>query len=247
MNHIEQSVLKELKSGHKRWTFAIDVRRFFTDVNGAIIDKALVPAKFKIKYPIYMIGDFDKNGGYRQAQNVRPPLPGIVYLTSFVVGGGFSTFNIVGFSGVDTIKDQLLPGDIVNVFTDSNLNPSIFIWIVQQNTFGALGSILNNFSTMQDDKHLGPIKLKNANYYALDVNNQSVTDQFDEDWFMTTTDNIGNQNTNSIRTATWLTPETKQTGFVRVQLDWSFTQYLGVNFYMIFNTDFISVNFNLNQ
>lgn len=247
MNHIEQAVLQELKSGHKRWTFAIDIRRYYTDVNGVLIDKAAVAAKYKVKMPVYMLGEFDSNGGYRQAQNSNPPLPGLSYLTTFKVGSPLNTFNIVGFTGVDQIKNQLLPGDIVTVLVDDLNAPNLFVWIVQQNTFGALGSILTNFATMQEDKHLGPIKLKNCNYYALDVNNQPVINQFDNDWSMVVTDNIGNQRKNSIHPSMYLTPETKQTGFVRMNINWDFTQYLGVNFYMSFTSDFLSVNFNLNQ
>src|SRR5712672_3291926 len=101
MNHIEQAVLTELKQGQRRYTFAVNVKRFYTNVDGSLVAKAAVPAALKLKFPVFMLGDFDRQGGYRIGLQAVPPFPGAFYLLSFVNGAGFGTYNVVGFSGFD--------------------------------------------------------------------------------------------------------------------------------------------------
>lgn len=245
-NHADAQLLTELKTGQKRWQLSVDIKRFYTNVDGVLLDKAVVPAKFKVAMPVFLLGEFDRQGGYRQGLQACPPNGGLVYMTSFVNGVGFATHSIIGFTGLDQIKDQILPGDICHVFTDSLLLPSIFVWIVQQNSFVSLGSILSNFSSEQKDGRLGQIRLKDCLFHATS-NGVAIVDQFSQDWFMVSTDNIGDTHENQIHPAVYISPETYQTGFVKMKLNFDFTQYLGINFYMAFATDLITINFNLNQ
>lgn len=245
-NHADAQLLTELKTGQKRWQISVDIKRFYTDVDGVLLDKNAVPAKFKVSVPVFLLGEFDRQGGYRQGLQACPPPNSLAYMTSFVKGVGLTTHSIIGFTGFNQIQDQILPGDIVHVYTDSLMLPSIFVWIVQQNTFASLGSLLSNFSSEQKDGRLGQIRLKDCLFHATS-NGTAVVEQFNQDWFMVTTDNIGDTQENQIHPAVYITPETRQTGFVKMKINFNFTQYLGVNFYMLFVTDLITINFNLNQ
>jgi|SRR6185369_4603407 len=162
----------------------INVKRYFTDVNGTIV---IPPLALQVKYPFFMLGSFDMQGGYKSGIAVCPPEPGTHYLLSFVNGINFGTHNIVGFSGLNQVQNFITVGDIVHVYTDDVSNPNYFIWIVQQHSIVSLGSIIRNTATTSADNKFNRLFVDLVKYTTGNTN----VDQWNEPIHLTRVNNIG--------------------------------------------------------
>src|SRR6478609_7582332 len=67
-------------------TVPLKIARYYTDVNGTIVDKALVPNALKVRYPITLFGQFDRNGGWKKSLQAVPVTPGTYFLMTFTAG-----------------------------------------------------------------------------------------------------------------------------------------------------------------
>ena len=225
----------------KNHTIPVTVKKLYTDVDGVVIDKNTIPAAIQKKVPVFLLGDFDKQGGYKIGlQNIAPDAS-IKYLMSFVNGLGATFANVVGFTGISTIQQHINPGDIVQVYTDSVLNPSYFIWIIIQNTYASIASIIGNSESVQNDRRIGPIFVHEINYLADNEN------QLKESLQIVHYSNIGTWNANGIDPlGIYRTPFDVQTGLVRIVVKpFSLDQYLGINTNMLFATDKFSMDFKI--
>ncbi len=217
----------------------ISVNKYYTDVDGAIIAKGAVPAAIQTKFPVCLLGAFDSEGGFKVGLQNVPPMPNTFYLMSFVNGLGATSKNVVGFSGLNTIKGQISTGDLVHVYTDDLQNPSYFIWIVISAQSTSYASFLSNLRTSQNDLRIGQINIKEINYQADDIS------QFREDINFTSLDNIGSFENNPVNVYTFFGPQVEQEGFLTVKTSAKMNQYLGLNLYMRFACDSFSFNLKI--
>jgi hypothetical protein len=215
-------------------TIPLEVNRYFTDVNGTIVDKALVPAKLKVNYPVYLFAQFDRNGGYRKSQQITVPVNGTYFLMTFTQGVN-SPF--LAFTGANNIKGKLNSGDVVLIYTDDLENPNYFVWIVITCNTVSFASILANTETIQDDRKLGVLYLKKTNYYV------TIREQFEQALVYASYDNIGNFRSDSIQPNIFLSPFVDQQGFLTLETPYKIDQYIGMSFYMVFNCDKITMDF----
>lgn len=219
-------------------TIPIVIKRYYTDVNGTIVNKALVPAALQVKYPIYLFSQFDRNGGYKKSQQVVPPANGTYFLMTFVQGIN-SPF--LAFTGANNIKGVVGTGDIVIVYTDNLETPNYFIWFVISCNTVSFASILTNTETTQDDKRLGGLFLDRINYYV------SVRNQFDQSLVFSSFDNIGNYRSDSIQPNLFLTPFVEQQGLLTLNTPYKIDQYIGLSFYMVYECDQLTMDFIVNK
>lgn len=222
-------------------SIGVTVKRFYSDVDGAIIDKAsgLIPVNLKVKYPVFMLGAFDMDSGYRIGLQNLPPLGGAKYLMTFVNGKDATSYAVTGVSGLNTIQAQLFLGDIVHVFTDDVINPNFFVWIVQQNNATPLASIIQNTKTDQRDNRIGRIMVTSISYPATNLL------QWNEALTMIMPDNIGDFRADSFQPNIWRTPQQGFTNTITVKLKFLIDQYMELATYIQFATDQIDFNFNL--
>ena len=83
----ELKLLAHMKSPvTKNAAFYIEVNRYFTDVDGKVIDKNTVPIALQTDYPFWMFGEFDRQGGYKQGNQVSPPNLNTPFLGAFTKG-----------------------------------------------------------------------------------------------------------------------------------------------------------------
>ncbi len=223
-------------------TIPLKVRRFFTDVDGAIIDKAAAPVNLQTKYPVMMFGGFDLDGGYKTALQTVPPDPNTKYLGTFIYGLNCAYNSITGFSGLNDVKGQIKTGDIVHVFTDDLDNPNYFVWIVLSCTTAAsFASIISNLKTLQNDERIGSIFIDTIAFYSNNF----------EQWYTPLNymrvDNIGNYNNNPIQPLMFRNPLTEQQGFIVIETEFLLNQYLGINTYIEFDTNEMSFDFKLTK
>lgn len=217
-------------------TIPVQVRRFYTDVDGAIVDKVTVPAALQTKYPIFLFAQFDRNGGYKRSLQVAPPMPGTHYLMTYTQG---ITSPFLSFTGFNTIKSMLKTGDVVYIYTDNIENPNYFIWIVLSCDTVSLASIVSNVESTQQDERVGALFLKEFNYYV------DVRSQFDEAIFFTKFDNIGNYRTDSINPSMNLNPHVEQVGLLTIAAPFKLDQYIGIALYMQYASDSIGFDFQV--
>lgn len=222
----------------------ISVRRFYTDIDGVILDKTdvLIPANMKVKYPVFMFGTFDMLSGFRAGSNVCPPLLGVNYLTSFVNGFPSTSYSVLGITGLNQIQGQLSLGDIVHVFCDDIQNPSYFCWIVQSsNALSGLSSIMNNLMTTQNDNRLGRLFV-----YEFLLNN-SDREQWKQAINFTVFDNLGNYANDVVNPLMFRGPFTELDNLIRLETEFLCDQYLGINTYIDYGTDVLSYDFNIKK
>ncbi len=232
-----QSVLQPLH------TFQTKVARYFTDVDGRLLaknDAGLVAADMAVSYPVYMLGQWDKQSAYKAGQNIVPPVGGAKYLQTFVNGFPMTSNQIVTpFSGVNALQPLLKPGDIVTVYTDDLTNPTYFAWIVLSSNVTGLNSVLENLGTTQNDNRL--MKL-----FCYEIN--LVTDfslQLSEAWHYCHVDNLGNVKDNQITYNMFNNPFNVLPNVLTLATEFFLNQYIGIYLYMVIGVDQMSVNYNL--
>jgi hypothetical protein len=222
-----------------RHTIPLKATRYFTDVNGQVLpitDPLIVAAGLNVKWPIFLFGAFDQNGGYSIAQKICAPFAG-EYLFTFVNGKGQTSASVIGFTGLNEIQSLLSPGDIVQVYTDNAQNPTYFVWLVLNNSYTGLNSIVENLNTTQNDGRKGKLKVAGVKMYFANVNQLNETVNF------TIADNLGTFRNDSIQPYLFRNPYDGQSNFVDMQTDFDLSQFLGVNTYIGVDSDNVSFDF----
>lgn len=214
----------------------INIARYYTDVDGVVIDKSAAPAALQIKLPVYLLGNFDRVGGFNIAQKALPTPSGAVFLMTYLHGYGEP---FLWNSGLNTIAASLKFGDVVTVFTDSLDTPTGFVFMVQTVQYGALGSIISNTQTIQDDGQVGLMHVRSVSMQA------STDEQFSQAFSIVKYDNLGTFQSKNLNPGDYKGPLHKLNDFVEIPLSLTLTQYNGVNFYFVYACDYINFNFRI--
>lgn len=217
----------------------ITVSRIYTDVDGTVISKAAAPVAMQSDWPVYVLGAYDRNGGYRIARLMRPPVTGSgFFLFSFVAGLGLP---FPYATGLNTINDQLTPGDVVQVWTDSIDSPTHFVFIVQNiraNTAG-YGSVL--YDTINNDRKK---IVDNIDYYAYS-GGTSYDPQFNEPLRFIRFNELGNYRQDDVNPLSFKDPIQYQQGFIRIPARFELEEKFGFVTMMQYETDTITFNLNI--
>jgi hypothetical protein len=216
----------------------VKIKRYYTDVNGTVVDKAAVSAAMQVKFPVYMLGQFDRNGGFKKSLIAVPPTPGTFYIMTYTVG---INAPFLAFTGANNIKNYLQVGDVVQVYADDVENPNFFCWIIQSANPVSLSSVIANTETTMVDGRIGGLFIREFN---LAVSDDS---QYYEPFHFTKMDNIGNLRDDQVQPSMYFSPYTQQTGFLTIETMFKLDQYLGINFYMLYDVDDISLTFKTNK
>lgn len=211
----------------------LNVKRYFTDVNGTKIAKNTVPVALRTKYPFFMLGAFDILGGFSKGLQAVQPMEGTFYLTSFVQGFSGNTFQITGFSGVDDIKNNIKNGDIVHVYTDNLTAPTYFIWIVQNSNSQAVGSIIGNTRTAQKDDIYNRMWIDRVNYI---IGNNNIR-QYEEQIFEIKFNNLGLTRNDTYSPNIERTPDIFLNDIVILPFKFKLDQYIEFGTYFQFNSE----------
>ncbi len=224
----------------QRHTIPLVIDRYYTDVNGTILDKndASIPASLKVKFPIYLLSQFDRAGGFKKSLQIVPPLQNTFYLQTFIWGVNTP---FLSFTGLNNIRVQLKIGDVVMIYTDDIANPNFFVWFVLTCDSVSYASIVQNVETTQNDKRLGVLYLKEINYYV------TARAQFEQAIIISAFDNIGNYRSDAIQPSIFLSPFVDQIGFLTLTTEYKIDQYIGMSTYFIFEVDKIQMDLIVNK
>lgn len=235
MKKAELILVRSVNSDFVEHSLNFTIRRFYTDINGTIVDKSTVSAALQTRFPFFILGEFDRQSGYKQFLNAVPPQAGTFYLTSFVAGNSFTPANIVGFSALNDINGKILVGDIVHVYCDDVRNPTYFVWIVQQSQVAALSSIVSNSKTTQKDDKFNRLYIESIHYATTNLN----FEQWNEAIVEIRLNNIGLMKTDSLNPMQYETPYTYLNNILILPWKFKVDQYIGLGTYMQYATDSI--------
>jgi len=214
----------------------INVKRYVTDGNGAVISKNALPANLQKAFPVYLLGNFDRVGGYNIGQKTVPQPQGLPFVMTYVNGYSNTFLSQTGFTEV---SNNFKIGDIISVFTDDLLNPSYYVFIVQTCDYGSLASIISNTQTQQQDGVIGKMVVKNI-AYQVDQDNQ-----ISETWQMVTLDNLGQFKQQPFLPIMYKQPLYRLSDFVELPVSFLMTQFTSINFLMQFASDSLTVNLRI--
>ena len=241
MNNTEKILLDKLQKPMKEaGSIAINVRRFYTDVQGVIIDKSTVPAALQVPFPVYIWGEFDRQGAYFIGNRILPPSLSTPFLQTFAWGAGANPY-FFGFTGLSDIQTQILPGSLVQVYADDLLAPNYFIWIVQSVSKASLASIVANSVSERPDGRFNGLDVERVQYFT------DNPDQWNNPIFVWETDLIGNIKQDSFSPYIFRTPKVSGTNFIEIQWRFPVNQYRGSCVSMLFDTDYLLLDFKFKQ
>jgi hypothetical protein len=214
----------------------VNVKRFYTDVNGTVIDKndPVVPLTLKVNYPFWMFGQFDAWGGYKIGNQVVAPDITTPYVGTFVVG---KDIPFLFATGLNDIADRLMIGDIVHIFTDNLNAPSIYVWIIQNCGSASLASIYANANASEREK----IKIESCNFFA--YTNGSPNFQFARAIHLTKIDVVGAYTDDSFDPLSYDQVNNKQGNFVVIPVNFTVDQYHLVSSSIAFEVDSLQFSF----
>ena len=222
----------------------ITVKRYFTDINGTVIDKnsAGVPASCKTYYPFWMFGQFDRAGGYRVGNQVTPRDKATPYVGTFVYG---LDMPFLFATGLNNLKNNLLTGDIIHIFTDSLDVPSIYIYIVQSCPASSLASIYSNAIASEKEK----IEIYGLNYFSVTIAGGITTPnfQFATNINLTKMDVLGAYKNTPYDPLSYDQTNYYQYNFIVLPIRFTVDQYQEISSSIPFQTDSILFSFLLKK
>lgn len=219
----------QVQRGTQYSRLTVNVRRYFTDVDGQVIDKTTLPANLQKDLPFYIFGKYDFDSGYKAALEEVPPPEDWVYMYSFPVAREFSF--LLNFSGLNNVKDRLRASDVVQLYTDDINNPNFFCFI-------QVGISLQSYSGLLLNMNSGKYLVNNFGY---------ATDNFQQ---YTEPIAIVEQNPFSEPRRDFFQPLKYKppSDFLRddltMRLKIQFSQYVGMYSRMKFATDLIDFSYN---
>lgn len=220
-------------------TIPIKVTRYFTDNQGTILDIAnagLVASGMVQNYPVFVLGEWDRQGGYRIGLNICPAVEPSKPLAIFANGVNGTTNNyITPFSPFNNLQSRLNIGDIVHVFYEST--GTYFCWIVYSNPVAPTSAILANLSSTQDDGRLMRLHAHAINFVC---NNFRL--QLNEAWNFYHVDNIGRFKTNQMPIAAFDSPMQVAPNVLKFEAMFDINQYVGIATYIIPTIDTMTFN-----
>lgn len=231
--------LKMREPKFKKDVLQIDIQRIYTDVNGTILDKndPLIPDALKVQIPLYVFGQYDRIGAYVLGIKNTPAPVGCFFLQTYTWGVGNPFF--FGFTGLSDIEKKLKPGDLITVYTDNVNFPNAYVFVIQTCPTRSLTSILNNLPNLPYDPDYGYLRVTGFDYYVA-VNND---EQWKENIKFLTYDMLGLVKSNDLSPYASKPAKTINNQFIAIRYKFRLDQYVGLNTYMLFETDNITLTF----
>ncbi len=88
----------------KKFSLNLNVKRFTTDANGAILADAAIPASEKKPFPFHLFGNFDMQGGYNIADSAMSEVHSTKLFSMYIAGIGTQLFF---FNPLATINNEI--------------------------------------------------------------------------------------------------------------------------------------------
>ena len=208
-------------------TFQVKITRTYTDMNGVIIDKSLVPVQMQKKVPFYLFNKFDKNGGFLFSQRNTPIMNGMFFLYSYVKG---TSYNFLDLQLGNEINKSLRDGDMIIVLADDPILPNFLCHIIMHSDYVTYGSFVEN---------MGGKKYKVSRIQYVTDNEANWIEQF----HLISINDFGHLDDNQLQPMSFRNPYEFTFGLLDINIKLNISDKQGVNSYMLFTTDAIELTF----
>ncbi len=217
----------------QRKNLSISVKKFYTDVDGNIIDKNTefpIGSEFRVNLPVWLWGKFDYRSQYSISRRLTPFVSNAWKFFNMYVA---ASYEFLVFSGANGIRSQIGTGDVVFVYTDDVINPTYFVFIV------VTGQNLNPYASIVQDV--------DGSLISLMFKYDSVQNPFNyqQELEYIQFDKLGNSKRSTIQPDTFLPPSNKHTDVIDIELEMMLTEYFSLNTYLLFETDIITFTHEL--
>ncbi len=226
MQTYKKNFIDQMQDSRKKDSFTISVTRYYCNSEGKIVPFATLPAVMQTKYPFYLFGKYDFDGGYKVANQIVPPMNGCYYLYTFVKG---TAFDYIGFQMGNTVSAMISNGSIVSVYCDNTLNPSWLVYVVVSCPFQSYASILHNVQRN--------FKINDILYNADDTSN------YNETIYSVIINSIGQFASEQYQPLSFKQVQDEQANFVRMPLSFEPDFLHGLGSYIVLTANIL--NFQL--
>ena len=206
--------------------FPISVKKVYTDVDGQLINKASLPSGLQVEVPFYLFGKMDKDGAYKIANKTAPPQGDWLFFY-FGVGG---SYDFQYFTGLQTVRADIMPGDYVFIYTDNLDTPSYFCYII-------ISSGDRSYASINDNIYNENLIIRTIVYATTNIA------QYSESMDVVKLSRSGLYRENQFNPTDFRNPDIEQEDIIRMKMDLRLNQYMGINSYILFDTD--KINFNV--
>jgi hypothetical protein len=149
---IVHATMREIATAVRKISLSVNVRRYTTDVNGAILNDAAIPESEKKPFPFHLFGDFDRQSGYAIADLDMRNVHNTILFTVFTWGVGMP---LLYFNPLAQVNKLFKKGDVIFCYVDNLEAPSYFTWIHIQSIIGGFASVVSQTNISQLD-NVGP-------------------------------------------------------------------------------------------
>ncbi|MCK9479760.1 MAG: hypothetical protein M0R40_09745 [Firmicutes bacterium] len=213
----------------KKLAVQAKVMRYTTDALGTILANAAVPVADRKPYPFHLFGDFDRNGGYQIADQITQRFNTNLYAV-YVVGNNTPFFN---FLPIQTIQNVVRKGDIVFMYVNDVLAPTIFTFIVITTVNrGGFASLVaqSNISQIGDKGYWGVMNFDGIRYKWSD------DAQLEHPLYLITTEYTGDFKFNVFNPLSYWNPDQKnEVKQLVLPLSMNVNQYAGISSFLDFD------------
>lgn len=229
----------ESRNALRKFTLALNIKRYTTDSNGAILDNAAVPASEQKAFPFHLFGEFDRQSGYAIADTIAREKSNTNLFGVYVVGISTPLFY---FNPIATVNNQLKKGDVVFIYVDDVTAPNIFTFIVVSAQQGGYASLAaqSNVSQIDDNGHWGVFKFFDVRYAWFDDEQLSnpiflVQTKFNSAFKYDTIDPLAYR---------YIQQKT-DVRVLAIPLEVTLNQYIGLTSFIAFENSVLNLSFNL--
>ncbi len=223
----------------KKFSLNLNVKRFTTDANGAILADAAIPASEKKPFPFHLFGNFDMQGGYNIADSAMSEVHSTKLFSMYIAGIGTQLFF---FNPLATINNEIKKGDVVFIYVDDINAPNFFTFIIVTSIVGAYASLVSqsNISQIDANGFWGVFKIFDVKYSWFD-NAQLhdpvyiITSRFDSGFKYDVID-----------PATYYDSATKKNILVaNIPLNIVLNQYIGLSAFLAYENPLLNLHFSI--
>lgn len=211
--------------------FQIKISRVYTDMNGTVIDKTIVPIQMQRKVPFYLFNLFDKNGAYLIGRSIKPVQNGMYFLYSYVNDG---SYNFLDFQFGNTIKQYLNAGDVICVLGDNPVLPTILCHVILHSDYVSYASFLSNMQGKKYEISRIQYATDNELNWQESFNTPNVND-------------FGLYSDDQIQPIVYRNPYNYLQGILDMNIKMNVSDKQGLYSYMLFATDSIEMTFYIDN
>lgn len=212
-------------------TLQLNIKRFYTDMNGVTLNKAAVPVTFQKKFPFFLFNTMDKNAGFRNGLIVKPVADGVFYLYSYIVGLGY---NFLDFQIGNDVKNNFRNGDLIHVFGDDATLPNFLSLIQVSSDYQGYAGVLDNMKDIS-------FNIEKYQYFTNNPLNWQESVAFIQQ------DNLGVYAEDSHQPISYRNAYIEQPNMVEITLPLEVTDKKGLASHILFATDYIQLNFEFSS